>query len=66
MSEQKLRDSFKSAAACVPTNWCDSLLTGPDAALPHGSHEYGCADVERLLRAIKARIEQWEAEGSDN
>jgi hypothetical protein len=39
-------------AELVPTNWCDSLLTGKDAPkLPLGGRE-----VEALLRGIQDRI----------
>jgi hypothetical protein len=39
-------------AACIPTNWCDSLLVGPDASkIP-----MDCRGVERLLRGIQDRI----------
>lgn len=39
-------------AKLVPTNWCDSLLTGKDAPeLPLGGRE-----VEALLRGIQDRI----------
>lgn len=39
-------------ANLVPTNWCDPLLTGPEAAkLPLNEH-----GVEKLLRGIQDRI----------
>lgn len=41
-------------AQIVPTSWLDGLLTGPNAVI--GSPPYGCQDIERLLRAIKAAI----------
>lgn len=44
-------------ASQVPTNWCDSLLTGKDAALTGEAGKWGCPDIENLLRAIKKRIE---------
>lgn len=40
--------------AAFPTSWLDSLLTGPNAVV--GKPPFGCPDVERLLRAIKARV----------
>lgn len=43
---------IEECAKCVPTNWCDVLLTGPDA--PKGSLTN--RDVERLLRGIQDRI----------
>jgi hypothetical protein len=39
-------------AKCVPTNWCDVLLTGPDA--PKGPLD--SRGVERLLRGVQDRI----------
>lgn len=42
---------------CVPTNWLDPLLTGPDAALPkERAGKWGCRDIEALLRGIQDRI----------
>lgn len=39
-------------ANLVPTNWCDPLLTGPDAVrLP-----LDCPGVEKLLIGIQKRI----------
>lgn len=45
--------TIKECAKCVPTNWCDALLTGPDAPrnLPFSNR-----DVEQLLRGIQDRI----------
>lgn len=41
----------------VPTNWCDPLLTGPDAALSKGkAGKWDCRDIEALLRGIQDRI----------
>lgn len=39
-------------AKCVPTNWCDVLLTGPDA--PKGALDN--RGVEQLLRGVQDRI----------
>jgi hypothetical protein len=39
-------------AKLVPTNWCDVLLTGPDAARP----PLGERGIEALLRGIQDRI----------
>lgn len=47
----------QAAADAVPTNWCDSLLTGPDAALSDNAGKWGCPDIERLLLGVKRRIE---------
>jgi hypothetical protein len=46
----------------VPTNWCDSLLTGKDAALPmERAGKWTCRDIEALLRGIQDRIRAEEA-----
>jgi hypothetical protein len=37
----------------TPNNWCDPLLTGPNAVLPHNQ---ACPPIEKLLRAVKQRI----------
>lgn len=39
----------------IPTNWLDSLLTGPSKVLPD-SQSYTCPDIERLLLAVRDRI----------
>ncbi len=39
---------------CIPTNWCDPLLTGDNKVL-HG--DFDCRDIERLLAAIRKRME---------
>lgn len=39
-------------AKCVPTNWCDALLTGPDAPKCPLDNQ----GVERLLRGVQDRI----------
>ena len=44
----------EACAACVPRNWCDPLLTGPDAVV--GKAATG-QDIEALLLAVKKRIE---------
>lgn len=45
----------KRAAACVPTNWLDPLLTGPQAVIASGIDE---ESIERLLLTIRERIRQ--------
>jgi hypothetical protein len=63
------RDDFRTAAAAglisrqaaldaVPTNWVDSLLTGPDAVI--GKYPFGCPDIQNLLLAIRRRIAEIE------
>ena len=40
-----------------PSNWLDTLLTGPDAVIPkEPPFAYGCPDVERLVQAIQKRV----------
>ena len=39
----------------VPTSWLDPLLTGTTKVV--GEPPYGCPDIERLLNAIRKRIE---------
>lgn len=51
-------------ADLVPTTWLDPLLTGKDRALP-GNGPWGCPDIERLLTALKARIEAAESNLED-
>ena len=41
---------------CVPTNWLDPLLTGDAKVLPDG-YEYTPKDIEKLLLAIRKRME---------
>jgi hypothetical protein len=51
-SERKIASDLMS---CIPTNWADPLLTGDQKVL-HG--EFDCRDIERLLIAIRRRMEQ--------
>jgi len=44
----------RECADAVPHTWLDNLLTGPNAVLEGGT--WGCTDIERLLKAVKARI----------
>jgi hypothetical protein len=41
---------------CIPSNWCDSLLTGDKAALQGKPGTWGCPDIERLLNAIRIKL----------
>lgn len=43
---------IEECAKCIPTNWCDPLLTGPTA----GKTPLDCRAVEQLLRGIQDRI----------
>ncbi len=46
----------EACAKEIPTNWIDSLLTGPKKALSGEPGTWGCPDVERLLNGIATRI----------
>lgn len=43
----------KKLSDLVPTNWCDSLLTGPDGI---GTGPYNPRHIEQLLRGVQDRI----------
>lgn len=47
-----------SASELIPTTWLDPLLTGKDKVI--GEHPYNGKDIERLLSALKKRIEEYE------
>jgi hypothetical protein len=49
---EKLRGRLEEALACVPTNWCDPLLTGPEAVIKVAPFP----EVEALLLAVRKRI----------
>jgi len=57
MSERSERMKVSSDAllACIPTNWLDPMLTGPQRVV--GDPPYDCRDIERVLLAIRYRIE---------
>ena len=40
----------------IPSNWCDPLLTGPEAALHGKGGTWGCPDIERLLNGVRERL----------
>lgn len=42
---------------CIPTNWLDPLLTGDNKVL-HGGYSYTPSDIEKLLIAIRKRMEK--------
>lgn len=56
MADERVKDAVAEAAGKIPTNWLDPLLTGPDAALK-GTGPWDCQDIERLLQAVKKRLE---------
>lgn len=45
-------EGVTEAAKCIPTNWCDSLLTGPDGIKVPAT----CADIEKLLHGVAEAI----------
>lgn len=47
---------LEEAANEIPTNWCDPLLTGPNAVLKPEAGRWDCHDIARLLTALAARI----------
>lgn len=52
----KRKTEREALIACVPTNWCDPLLTGPDSALPTTGQEITNRHIEALLLAIIKRM----------
>ena len=48
----------EECANCVPTNWLDPLLSGPDKVIPDG---FDNRVVENLLKAVAARIREMRA-----
>ena len=44
------------ALDAIPGNWCDPMLTGPNAVLPK-DQSYKPKEIERLLNAVRQRIE---------
>ncbi len=52
----------KAAAASVPTNWVDPLLTGPSGM---GPPPWGCLEVEPLLNGVRERIAALSVEDDD-
>lgn len=57
-AEQERDEAYERAVKCIPTNWCDELLTGPKA--PRGPLD--CQAIERLLLEIIKRIRRLAAE----
>lgn len=49
-------ERLKSAAlSAIPTSWLDSLLTGREAVI--GKSPYTERDIERLLKGLRARMQ---------
>ena len=51
-SEQRRVEDIRKCHDEIPTNWCDPLLTGPDAVIK----ESPCPEIEKLLKGVQARI----------
>jgi hypothetical protein len=49
------KNSRQQMIDCIPTNWCDPLLTGPTKVLPDG-YSYTPKDIEKLLFALRERL----------
>lgn len=52
--EDGVRDGMTKALALIPTNWCDSLLTGPERVMKDNMHVNTVVEV--LLLAVRKRI----------
>lgn len=51
------RLALEEAVSLIPTNWLDSLLSGPQSALPSATAgRWGCPEIERLLTALADRL----------
>lgn len=46
---------IERAAKCVPTNWCDDLLTGSNSI---GEPPWDCRHIEKLLLGVRKRIRE--------
>lgn len=44
----------KALIDCVPNNWLDPLLTGPNKII--GKEPFTCRDIENILNAIRKRM----------
>ena len=42
--------------SCVPSTWLDDLLSGPNKVMLNEAGKWGCADIERLLNAVRERM----------
>lgn len=52
--KQARREVWEAAIAAIPTNWLDSLLSGPDAVV---HKPVNCPQIEAVLNGVKARLE---------
>jgi len=46
---------IQKASDLIPQNWLDPILTGPQAVVRNDG-----GDIERVLNAVKTRIQEWE------
>ena len=51
-AEAKLASLRTGAVECIPNNWLDPLLTGPNAVI----HDSPPIEVEDLLNALRERV----------
>jgi hypothetical protein len=47
----------QAAIDSIPTSWLESLLTGAKSVMVNEAGKWGCPDVERLLTAVRDRIQ---------
>lgn len=47
---------LEACAKSIPSNWCDPLLTGDDAALPAAGDFISASHIERLLQGCASRL----------
>lgn len=52
------RNIAETLLRCVPTNWCDPLLTGDAKVISGTIGKYDRQDIERLLIAVRKRMEE--------
>lgn len=53
---ENLESRLRLCVAAVPTTWLDDILTGPNAVIRE--QPWGCPEVERILSAVRKRIEK--------
>lgn len=51
---ERLEQALREIPNAIPTNWLDSLLSGPDAVVR--GLRYDSRDIELLLNALRERI----------
>lgn len=58
-----VRQARRDTADLIPDSWLDPLLSGPEAVI--GKPPYSCRHIERLLQAVKKRVETEGKEGNE-